>query len=337
MTHTPVKPPGKAGVWARRVAVAFSLLAVVEIGTRIWCGGHDLAPAVFRAYAEDRAAPYAALPGAISKVRLVGRNLVISIDGEGHRFTPGAGAAEARRLHLVGDSQVFGWGLSDDETIGAHVQNAIGPRFQVINHGIPGIGPPRYAKALEKVPPEEWAVVVYMEENDVRDTFDLEGQVSVRCGYLLAASWTTRWQPCFVLDLRLLQLPALAHQFWVDSNRLVPLQYSRYSRAATSALMRKAEQLLEEPRRRLGRHLITTYVPWVGRLAPAQRSFYLQTNTIGERTAVFPDDCGVEAALRTEPDGATLYIKGDTHLSARGALLAATAIAAEINRRAEEK
>jgi hypothetical protein len=63
-------------------------------------------------------------------------------------------------VFVIGDSQVFGWGLADAETIPARSQARVGPRCRFVNLGVPGYGPFAYADALRKLPEGASALVV---------------------------------------------------------------------------------------------------------------------------------------------------------------------------------
>jgi len=81
-----------------------------------------------------------------------------------------------RRVVLLGDSNTWGYGLADDETVGAQLAGvlAAGPgRWEVINLGVTGYGTDQeYLKLLvqgvEYAP--DWVVVVYFHLNDMPDS-----------------------------------------------------------------------------------------------------------------------------------------------------------------------
>src|SRR5436305_9913212 len=50
-----------------------------------------------------------------------GRRVTVTTDAEGHRVVPGAPNAAPHTLYVIGDSQAFGWGLSDAETVPARL------------------------------------------------------------------------------------------------------------------------------------------------------------------------------------------------------------------------
>jgi lysophospholipase L1-like esterase len=84
--------------------------------------------------------------------------------------------AEVRRVVLLGDSNTWGYGLADDETVGARLTDVLagGPgRWEVINLGVTGYGTDQeYLKLLvqgvDYAP--DWVVVVYFHLNDVPDS-----------------------------------------------------------------------------------------------------------------------------------------------------------------------
>ncbi len=72
-----------------------------------------------------------------------GKTFHVSTDRNGLRLTPSSSPLPAGclpyRILLLGDSNTFGWGLEDDETWAASLQQALSDRgVRVINGGMPG-------------------------------------------------------------------------------------------------------------------------------------------------------------------------------------------------------
>ena len=71
-------------------------------------------------------------------------NAVVRNDENGLRFVPcrgGSKTALRQRVFIIGDSQTYGWGLSDDQSWPNQLQclaNKTGDRFEVHNLGVPG-------------------------------------------------------------------------------------------------------------------------------------------------------------------------------------------------------
>jgi hypothetical protein len=68
------------------------------------------------------------------------RTRVISTDERGYRCTVSIPTSGARRILVLGDSHVFGTGLSDIETFCSQLQARVGEKYKVINAGVPGWG-----------------------------------------------------------------------------------------------------------------------------------------------------------------------------------------------------
>lgn len=71
-----------------------------------------------------------------------------NIDGTGARVTP-QGRPEAGTYLFLGDSFVFGQGLSDEDSVAAQFTQATGGAIRGINLGVPGYGPNHFVRALE--------------------------------------------------------------------------------------------------------------------------------------------------------------------------------------------
>lgn len=109
--------------------------------------------------------------------------------------------ANTFRIAVLGDSFAFGWGVEQDRTFSARLQqflNSLGsgnPKFEVLNFGVPGYSTFQEValfseKALDFEPD---AVLVYFVENDFGLPFfvrDLNDQASLMPGTVLARlSW----------------------------------------------------------------------------------------------------------------------------------------------------
>ncbi len=332
---TDPKPAGSAPVsprWARvrrGALVSVAILLACEAGAWAVLGGRSLSPAVFERDPDGRG--HRLSPNAASRVRLLGRDALVSVDAAGHRRTIGAPRADAGviSVHLVGDSQVFGWGLGDDETIASRLQAELGAGFRVVNHGVPGTGPFAYQAAIARIPAQEWTVVVHTEENDLWDAYGMAQNTSVRCGYLAPA--LAGGLPCPVLGSRLFQVAGRLYEGLYYKYRPAPLGYHPYARLATSVLLQRATALYADARGQRGPRIVFTYVPWVARYAADRLPTYFPPPVSPERPLGFPDDCGAEAAF--QGGGRELYLDGDSHLSGEGAGRLAGAMARELRRR----
>jgi hypothetical protein len=125
-----------------------------------------------------------------------GHRAVIVTDGSGLRVSPHATAPVpgARRVLVLGDSFVFGWGVTAQESVVGRLQQALGPSVEVLNGGHNGWGPDNEALFLEKegpsLRPELVLAVVYV-GNDLWNVlsgpdraFESEGLLNSRPGVL---------------------------------------------------------------------------------------------------------------------------------------------------------
>lgn len=73
-----------------------------------------------------------------------------------------------RRLVLLGDSLVFGWGVDEGETLSDGLTSALGPGFEVLNAGIPGYSTTQaawlYGEVVQHYAPD--AVILFLSLHD---------------------------------------------------------------------------------------------------------------------------------------------------------------------------
>ena len=128
--------------------------------------------------------------------RIEYRNKVFHIDADGHRLTPAtAGVRDpARTIHVLGDSQTFGQGLSDDEAWPNLLQRgliAAGRRdVRVENLGVPGFNVDQYYAELKGIVPTLRAgdlVLVGLAWNDLMTPQDPSLVARAVGGYLVTA------------------------------------------------------------------------------------------------------------------------------------------------------
>lgn len=88
--------------------------------------------------------------------------------------TIGPKSGDVKRILVVGDSMVFGWGASDDETFPSRMEdllNVQGRHFEVINAGVQGYGTDQsytlYKKRLAQLAPD--LLIFCLFENDVQN------------------------------------------------------------------------------------------------------------------------------------------------------------------------
>ncbi len=74
----------------------------------------------------------------------------VHVNGQGYRGRDWP-SPEANEILVVGDSQVFGLGVEDDETFSAQLEKEMGGDFRVRNAGVPTYGPAEYRAIVEEV------------------------------------------------------------------------------------------------------------------------------------------------------------------------------------------
>ena len=316
--------PAAARRWPRRLAwavlVLLVLLAAAEAALCIGLRGATFTPQVFEP--NDGVARYRLAAGVHTTAYQFGRTVSVSTDADGHRLTPGFVAAPGTplRVHVVGDSQVFGWGLSDDETLAARLQRLLGPGVQVVNHGVPGFGPTDYLNTLAALPATEPVVVVHTEENDTWDAYRIFRNAHATCGYVTTFSADASALRCAWMNLRLVQFGA---ELWDRSQRNehpTPLGFSALSTVAAAVLNQRIETGYADERRKRDADLIFAVVPWKGRLDAAWRALSLPSPRPDAATldSPFPDATQATRLLEAGGGAQPLYLDGDSHLSPAG-------------------
>jgi hypothetical protein len=308
--------------WLRRVGIGLLILFAVELLSRV-----VVAPLDVPVFIADTSGRHLGLiPGAHGRAHMYGRTIDVSVDAKGHRTTVGAGGACApHRLDLIGDSQVFGWGLSDSETIASRLQARLGPDWQVVNHGIPGIGPLQYAQVLQSVPKDAEVLMVFTEVNDLWDTYDISRH-STRCGFLTQSWWPRSSLVCPVLNLRTLQLGFTAYDKLTQQRALAPIGFDSTSRSAARILALHVRSMFVKADVRVHPHLHFAVLPFDGRFNPQARLDYFPPPK-SDAPRYFDDDYEMISAFAQSPDPAGLYLPGDPHLSPRGAAVFADRVA----------
>jgi hypothetical protein len=320
----------RVGRMLRRAAFGVAAIAVAaalaEVGIRLALGNAFMSPPVFQAATGTPA--YTLLPSVSARVWQFGRGLQVSTDPSGHRLTPGAPASAPVTLHLVGDSQVFGWGLSDDETLSARLQKRLGSTVRVVNDGVPGYGPHDYRAVLETIPSSDLVVVVSTEENDGGDAYRLGKAANVSCGFISSFEQGGSLQ-CALVRSRLVQATFAKLTDFDHRYHMTPVGFSDVSLVAGRVISARITGLLgDEARRRTGRTLFTI-VPWKGRYSESWRSRYAPPPVADSSTlpTPFPDSLDTVRRFASTAEPASLYFADDTHLNPAGASLLADVIA----------
>lgn len=158
-------------VYVNVTAVLMLLLAAEVVGQVAYRMRHGHALGVSQVFELHPFLAARAIPG----VRAEADGTTVTIDAEGRRWT-GAPAPSAGtiRVAVLGGSTSFGTGVSDEESWPALLQRQLGPRYAVMNYGVPGYSTAEAIIQAGLVLPETApAVVVYYEGwNDLRNYHD---------------------------------------------------------------------------------------------------------------------------------------------------------------------
>lgn len=304
---------------ARGLAGVLLAVAVAELLLRVAVGGAHLAPPVFR-NAQADARRYVLEPGSQAAVRQFGRTISLSVAADGTRRTPAAPARASRIVHLVGDSQVFGWGLSDDETIASRLQARLGDTVAVVNHGVPGYGAEGYLAALASIPASDRVIVLHAEENDGADAYGLARNGGAACGFLVSLSLDAGPLTCAGMRLRLVELGFVAWSAFQHRHAMTPLGFSAHSQVAAAVLYPRIADSYAQERARRGDRLSFSVVPWKGRYAQSSDDYLPPPLPQAETLpSPLPDDLAMPHRFALRADRLALFLDGDTHLSPAGA------------------
>lgn len=92
----------------------------------------------------------------------------------GDDWTPAtADAPVPGRVLLLGDSQMFGYGVDEADGVARRLEGELGPPWQVLNAAVPTWGPPEYALALEELGPRYRPEVVVFVANVANDWYEV--------------------------------------------------------------------------------------------------------------------------------------------------------------------
>ncbi|MCB9788522.1 MAG: hypothetical protein H6744_17710 [Deltaproteobacteria bacterium] len=143
---------------ARTLAVLLSLacgLALAELAAGALAG---FAWPFLNVFVADADQGVRLAPGASTRtVSRGGRVTPVRINAQGFRgddWAPAPSAAPvAGRVLLLGDSQVFGYGVDEADALAAALTRALPPGAEVLNAAVPTWGPPEYLRALAELAP----------------------------------------------------------------------------------------------------------------------------------------------------------------------------------------
>ncbi len=178
------------------IAVAAIVIWLAELGLRL--GG------VQPAYTADAVGGWRVQPksdGETIKTK-EGNSFVLSTNANGlrtHARTPRT--AGVQRVIILGDSTVFGWGVSDGETFPDALGRALGPSVEVINAGQPGYSTTQmvalYERSIAEFAPDLMVVFVPMHDDNrvlVSDREHLDGARGIAHVRVLLANHSRLYQ-----------------------------------------------------------------------------------------------------------------------------------------------
>ncbi len=306
------------------------LFVVIEVLVRVYTGNAIFTPNVF--IEDKKPLDYTLKEKYSGRVFQFGRFIRISTDREGRRSFSNAPVDSKIVVNLIGDSQVFGWGLSDNETIASRLQNKLGESYAVINYGVPGYGPDDYKRIANNLPVAEKKIVFFTEENDLWDGYRVFKKTGVKCGYLTGSlAIYNIIKSCFFYDSRAVQLAASAENFFKKDVHLTPLGLSKKTRIVAKVLSMRVKKIFNDISRS-NDDVTFIDIPWKGRFSETWRkSSYPVVDSEIVTQKVFGDDKYkvLERFLET-PNAGELYIPEDGHLSEKGADFLATIIAEKL-------
>lgn len=310
-------------------------LAAAELASRLAFDNANLSPPVFRMTPD--ASSYSLLPSIETKVLQFGRVVDVDIDDQANRRVVGAHPNARVRLHVVGDSQIFGWGLAGEETLPSRLQAELGPTFGVINHGVPGYGPKEYLRVLNAIPADDYVLLLHTEENDAADSFGLAKNAGAACGFITSGGTTESPARCFLMSTRLVQVLYVFLNRMDHRIHLTPIGFSNYSQVAGDVLHFRISAGYAKQRTARGSKLIFSIVPWKGRFAPAWQERYAPPPSLNAAAlpTPFPDDVGILQAISLDSHRGSFYFEEDPHLSPVGAEHMAHVLAPFIARRVD--
>ena len=311
-------------LWLRRIALVAALPFLAEAALRCYWRFSPISPTFFAIKSDVPG--YQLAPGSHGRYWHSDRLITVTIDPSGRRIVTGASSAGIP-IHVVGDSQVFGWGLSDGETICSQLQSRLGARFLVINHGVPGLGPYGYIQLLRDVPVNELTLLVQTEENDLWDAYSADTRMTVRCGYLVPADFWGRNMPGWILNSYTFQSLLDLKYATLDRQRMTPLGFNPCAKVAAAVLNYRMDQLYDAEKQLRGDRLLLTTIPWDGDVIPARMDEFSPRIGKPVRLIAFEDDCGMVAAFERAANPGSLFQPRDAHLTPAGAALAADVLA----------
>jgi len=174
---TRVTQKGREGTrWKRRVPLWIEAALGLAVGlaaseAMFWVRDRGAFPHL-NSYVADPALGVRLRPGATQRVSFGGNPVTqVRVNASGFRGAdwPAPGGDE---VLVIGDSQVFGLGVEEGESLAAGLEKELGGGTRVLNAGVPTWGPVEYRRALDELLPERKPKTVVYVVNFVNDPFE---------------------------------------------------------------------------------------------------------------------------------------------------------------------
>ncbi|RMB12351.1 SGNH/GDSL hydrolase family protein [Eilatimonas milleporae] len=260
-----------------------------------------------------------------------GRPVNVSINGQGHRYSPGGDRNEnsaPQRVVLIGDSQVFGWGLDDAETLSNRLQAHIGPDYRVINKGLPGTGPWSYWESAAEETPDTILVTVYTEINDGQDSYTRDTFARVNCSTLVVPGGPAETLPCWMMETALFSFIVDARNMLSPYHLAPPINCNPLTRSAAAVIQTRIETL--DQRLDIFPKRIRLAIPWDARIDSRRLANYRPVLAQAQCFWAFPGDIDLVSHMTSAENRLDLFQRDDQHLSAEGVDLVAALLARHI-------
>jgi hypothetical protein len=178
---------------AREVALSIALAALAlglalglgEAAVRVFAPQHPSWLPIYRLHPEIPA--HALVPNIDSMIEAGDGAYRVKTDADGWRVGEAAARADRAALWVIGDSYVFGQGVSFEDSFVGQLAALPGLRLQPLNFGVGGYGPRQYRLLLEhelaRRPAPALVLVGFYVGNDFMDAV-IEKRFSVRDGIL---------------------------------------------------------------------------------------------------------------------------------------------------------
>ncbi|HJM82768.1 MAG TPA: hypothetical protein QF720_04135 [Nitrospinota bacterium] len=293
------------------------LLGVIEGGLALYLSGNKLACPMF--HKSDSETGYTMLPNIKVSCLQAGRFVSIETGPEGKRITPNSPTTNfSYTIHLVGDSQVLGWGLENNQTLAYWIQKQMGNKYKLINHGVPGYGPHAYVGVLDDIPSGDLVIVTQTEVNDLTDAFYDKPSAKIHCNYLTATALGQN-MPCWFLNSKIFQAVSTLHKEYLQRIKPLPIGFNAKAYVAAKTLRNRMDLLYKKHVRTRNKNILFATIPWDGSIDKDKLPHYHPKIREPLNLVSTIDEFKLKDRILALPSPETLFFKTDFHLSSEGA------------------